>query len=76
MSEEGRKTIDCEMLWLLFEDAWMKKRKEKKQNKNNLEEREEFMCVLSQLFSSRLPFVPLSIYLRMASLHQQQQQQH
>lgn len=76
MSKEGRKTIHCEMLWLLFEDAWMKKRKEKKQNKNNLEEKEEFMCVLSQLFSSRLPFVPLSIYLLMASLHQQQQQQH
>lgn len=35
------------------------------------------MCVLSQLFSSRLPFVPLSlnIYLRMASLHHEKQQE-
>lgn len=34
--EEGRKTIRCEMLWFLLEDAWMwnKREKEAKQKQS------------------------------------------
>lgn len=74
MSEEGRKTIRCEMLWFLLEDAWMwnKREKEAKQ-KQSWGERGIYVCFISIVFLSP-PFCS-NIYLRMASLHHEKQQE-